>query len=236
MVGDMVAWNGPQQLAVVTWGSSSCPALPLKVEGKPGNKVTVTVGLTVPSNSLCTADMAATTSIIALPAGINPNQPVIVTVTGNNKQGRTVTLPAEGTAKASSPSAAFTTAGTPSATPTLVTVTTPADCQWMVVGHAFEPFPLSVQDNGGHFAMIRCQGLGVELLHDKSDGCGWTTVQSSDEAVLAIAAIPLPAPPPGGTWEDYQAVAPGHATLTSTLACPNGTVSARWMVTVVVTH
>jgi hypothetical protein len=114
-----------------------------------------------------------------------------------------------------------------------ITVTTGADCQAPEVGHPFETFPLAVQDNGRTYRLVRCQALGVLLLHGGNDGCRWTTVESSDEAVLAIAPIPLPAPPTGATYEDYRATAPGQATLSSALVCPSGT-AMRWTATVIV--
>lgn len=93
--GDVVVWDGPRELAVVTWGSSGCPMLPLRVQVAPGNTVTMTLGRTVPSGSLCINDMAATTSLVPLPAGINSSKPVVVTVSGDNQR-TTVTLPAQG--------------------------------------------------------------------------------------------------------------------------------------------
>jgi hypothetical protein len=113
-----------------------------------------------------------------------------------------------------------------------ITVTTGADCQAPAVGHPFETFPLTVQDNGRTYRMVRCQALGVLLLHGGNDGCRWTTVESSDEAVLALAPIPLPAPPTGATYEDYRATAPGQITLSSALACPSGT-AMRWAASVI---
>ena len=114
-----------------------------------------------------------------------------------------------------------------------ITVTTAADCQAPAVGHPFETFPLTVQDNGRTYRLVRCQALGVLLLHSGNDGCRWTTVESSDKAVLAPAPIPLPAPPTGATYEDYRATASGQATLSSALVCPSGT-AMRWSAPVIV--
>jgi len=91
-------------------------------------------------------------------------------------------------------------------------------------------WPLGVADNGRTYTMVRCQAVDALLLHTKADGCRWTTVQSSDEAVVAILPIPLPLPPGGSTNEAYIAAAPGHSTLSSSLVCPSGT-SERWAVT-----
>jgi hypothetical protein len=114
-----------------------------------------------------------------------------------------------------------------------ITVTTGADCQAPAIGHPFEIFPLAVQDNGRTYRTVRCQALGVLLLHDANDACRWATVESSDDAVLALVPTPLPVPPTGGTDEDYRATAPGQVTLSSALACPSGTPK-RWAATVIV--
>ena len=53
----------------------------------------------------------------------------------------------------------------------------------------------------------------------------WQTVQSSNEAILAILPLPLPPPPPRGTHEVYLAKTTGSAFLSSvgeTVACPLG--------------
>ncbi len=100
-----------------------------------------------------------------------------------------------------------------------ITVTTGADCQAPAVGHPFETFPLAVSDNGRTYRLVRCQALGVLLLHGGNDGCRWTTVESSDEAVLALAPSPVPAPPIGATHEDYRAKArASHLELRSGLS------------------
>jgi len=117
-----------------------------------------------------------------------------------------------------------------------IAVTTALDCQAQMQGrNSYALFPLRVEDNGKTYTMVSCQALDALLLHPGRDGCRWTTVQSSDETVLAILPIPFPAPPEGGTNEAYIALTSGHATLTSSLACQSG-VSARWAVTVSVTR
>ena len=65
-----------------------------------------------------------------------------------------------------------------------------------------------------------------------TEGCGWTTVQTSDAGVVAILPIPLPAPPPGGAFEVYSAVSTGHASLRSTLSCSDGSAQQTWSVTI----
>ena len=126
--------------------------------------------------------------------------------------------------------------GSDGASPTPMTLTTAADCQAMPDG--FGPLSwstLGTADSGNIYRMSPCQAIGVELLHGGSDGCGWTTVQSTDTSALTLLPLPLPAPPPGGTFEVYGAISPGPAMLTSTLSCPDGSVQQRWSVTVDVT-
>jgi hypothetical protein len=119
----------------------------------------------------------------------------------------------------------------PTAAPTPITVSTGDLCQ--VQAHIYS-FPLRVEDNGRRYRMGRCQTVDVLLLHAASDGCSWSTVQTSDSSVVAIVPVPLPPPPRGGTHEIYRATSPGHAYLTSSL-CPNGPRSRVWSVTIDVT-
>jgi hypothetical protein len=119
---------------------------------------------------------------------------------------------------------------------TAITVTTATDCQAMPEG--FGPlswWSLGNEDNGNTYRMTRCQAIGVELLHSASDSCGWGTVQTTDSTVLTILPLPLPAPPPGGTFEVYGAISAGRAALTSSLTCPDGSTQQSWSVTVDVT-
>jgi hypothetical protein len=142
-----------------------------------------------------------------------------------------VTLAGCSSAGQSTPASTANQVLSPGAVP--ITVTTGADCQAPGVGHPFETFPLTVQDGGRTYRMVRCQALGVVLRHLGNDGCRWTTVESSDEAVLALVPVPLPASPSGGTNEDYRATAPGKTNLSSALACPSGT-AMRWAASVMV--
>jgi hypothetical protein len=99
---------------------------------------------------------------------------------------------------------------------------------------------LSVSDNGRSITTHQCDAIDVLLAGPPA--AQWQTVQSSDEAALAILPIPLPAPPPGGTHEVYRAQQAGSAVLssvgvtakclTSAAACP----AAHWAVTVTVAY
>jgi hypothetical protein len=94
---------------------------------------------------------------------------------------------------------------------------------------------LSNQDNGRSYQLVPCQGVSIYLTHAASDGCAWTTVQTSNDGVMEILPIPFPAPPPGGTIEAYRATGPGRAELHSSLQCGTGkTPKASWHVTIVV--
>ncbi len=126
------------------------------------------------------------------------------------------------------PSATSLTAGA-------IQVTTSPNCpgQRQQNSNEVDLFPLGVADSGRTYSLVRCQAVDALLLHPSEDGCRWTTVQSGDDAVVAILPIPLPLPPGGSTNEAYIAVAPGHATLSSSLVCPSGTLQ-RWAVTLIV--
>lgn len=97
---------------------------------------------------------------------------------------------------------------------------------------------LSVSDNGRSITTHQCDAIDVLLVG--LPAAQWQTVQSSDEAVLAILPIPLPAPPPGGTHEVYGAKHAGSAVLssvgvtakclTSATVCP----AAHWAASVTV--
>jgi hypothetical protein len=113
-----------------------------------------------------------------------------------------------------------------------IQVTTAPSCpgQQQQGGREIDLFPLGVTDNGRAYTLVRCQAVDALLLHPKEDGCRWTSVQSSDAAVVAILPIPLPLPPGGSTNEAFIAGAPGQATLSSSLVCSSG-APQQWQVT-----
>jgi len=116
-----------------------------------------------------------------------------------------------------------------------IQVTTAPSCpgEQQQGGGEIDLFPLGVADNGRAYTLVRCQAVDALLLHPKEDGCRWTTVQSSDAAVVAILPIPLPLPPGGSTNEAFIAGAPGQATLSSSLVCSSG-APQQWHVTLTV--
>lgn len=69
------------RIAVVSWGSSGCPRLPMRLVAGPGNTISITMSNGAPPPfSSCTADMAPTTSIVQLPAGVDDAQQLRVTI------------------------------------------------------------------------------------------------------------------------------------------------------------
>jgi hypothetical protein len=118
----------------------------------------------------------------------------------------------------------------PSSTPGLIAVTGPSNCSAAASGNITGYYELTVADNGNDYAIRPCQVVFVQLFHAQPDGCHWTTVESMDQGVLGMLAIPLPGPPVGGTLEVYEALGSGQATLESTLVCAGGQVSSRWSV------
>jgi len=80
---------------------------------------------------------------------------------------------------------------------------------------------LSVDDQGRSITTQLCYAIDVLLVGPPA--VRWQTVQSSNESVLAILPLPLPAPPPGGTHEVYFAKRTGSASLSSVgpaVVCP----------------
>jgi hypothetical protein len=74
------AWSPAEGLLfVVTAGSSGCPVLPEPEAA--GDATAVTVTLVPPSGDrMCTADWAATTSVVAVPDGADAGAPLAVTL------------------------------------------------------------------------------------------------------------------------------------------------------------
>ena len=93
---------------------------------------------------------------------------------------------------------------------------------------------LSVSDNGRSVTARLCTSLSISLLGQPPGQ--WATVQSSDEATLAIVPLPLAPPPPGGTFEIYLAERTGSAVLSSARCQTDGSACpvTRWKVTVTV--
>jgi hypothetical protein len=72
---------------------------------------------------------------------------------------------------------------------------------------------LTVADNGRSITAHLCDVIDVYLVGPPSSQ--WQSIQSSDESVLSIVPLPLPAPPRGGANLVFIAQATGVAVLSS---------------------
>ena len=76
----LVGWEGPGRLYVVTYGSSTCPRVPVSVTAATGNRLAITTKPT--SDGPCTMDFGPSTSVIDAPQGLDDTMPVQVTIDG----------------------------------------------------------------------------------------------------------------------------------------------------------
>jgi hypothetical protein len=74
-----VAWVAADQIAVTTFGSSSCPKRPVKIERENDHRVRVRVRRTERANG-CNADLSPTTSNVRLPRGLATDAPLEVVI------------------------------------------------------------------------------------------------------------------------------------------------------------
>ena len=73
-----IAWvNDGQYLAVVTWGSSSCPSGPHGIEVAADQKIEIRLGPLFPDRDTCTADMSGHVTVVELPPGVTPTKPLV---------------------------------------------------------------------------------------------------------------------------------------------------------------
>jgi len=72
---------------------------------------------------------------------------------------------------------------------------------------------LSAKDNGRHVSAHVCNSIDVLLVGSTDNG--WGTVQSSDEATLALVPLPHPPLPSGSTFEVFLVKRTGSAALSS---------------------
>jgi hypothetical protein len=64
----LAGWvDKPRRFAVTLWGSSSCPAVPIRIEAAGSERVSITFEQA--GDKVCTADMAPTTHEFTVPAG-----------------------------------------------------------------------------------------------------------------------------------------------------------------------
>lgn len=78
-----VAWvNDGEYLAVVTWGSSTCPTTPYVVDVAADQELDIEIGLLYPDRDPCTADLSPHVTVLELPSGISPSAPLLARFDG----------------------------------------------------------------------------------------------------------------------------------------------------------
>lgn len=78
------AWAGPHSIYVMTWGSGSCPKIPTSVKVEDSDRI---VASTVEHDfyardTVCTADLAVTTSVVQLPSAVSDTKDLLVEIDG----------------------------------------------------------------------------------------------------------------------------------------------------------
>ena len=91
-----VAWSEDGDLAVTTYGSSSCPSGPGAVTVVGEQEVVIDVEALFPDRDPCTADMAPTTTELRRPDGIDADATVTVRLRHPGGDDETVVLPPAG--------------------------------------------------------------------------------------------------------------------------------------------
>lgn len=89
--GPVAVWlDEGARFAVVTWGSSSCPAVATSLTATAADRLSLTFAAS--SNDPCTADMAPTTHEFVLPDAVT-GRPVTISITYEDRDGAdTLTL------------------------------------------------------------------------------------------------------------------------------------------------
>jgi hypothetical protein len=87
-----VAWvDDGRYLGVVTYGSSSCPSGPHGIDVVADQEIAISLGPLFPDQNVCTADISAHVTVVELPAGVTPTEPLVARFDGVQ-----VTIPAVG--------------------------------------------------------------------------------------------------------------------------------------------
>jgi hypothetical protein len=72
-----VAWvDDGQYLAVVTFGSGSCPSGPRSIEVVADQEIEIRLGPLFPDRDVCSADMSGHVTVVELPQGVTPTKPL----------------------------------------------------------------------------------------------------------------------------------------------------------------
>ena len=85
----VVIHAGQRTLSLTTEGSSSCPTLPTGISAPVPTRLDITVSRGS-VDRICTANIAPTTGVVALPAGVDASAVTAVTVTDVTVAGRPV--------------------------------------------------------------------------------------------------------------------------------------------------
>jgi hypothetical protein len=73
----VIAWvNDGQYLAVITYGSGSCPDGPQSIRVVADQEVEVRLGPFFPGRDVCTADLGPYVTVVKLPQGVTPAKPL----------------------------------------------------------------------------------------------------------------------------------------------------------------
>jgi hypothetical protein len=87
-----IAWvNDGQYLAVITHGSGSCPSGPHGIEVVADQEIEIRLGPLFPDRDPCSADISGHVTVVQLPQGIRPTQPLVARFENGE-----VTIPAVG--------------------------------------------------------------------------------------------------------------------------------------------
>lgn len=75
--GPAISWvNGGQYLAVITYGSGSCPVGPQRIDVVADQEIEVRLGALSPGREPCTADLSPFVTVVELPQGVTPTKPL----------------------------------------------------------------------------------------------------------------------------------------------------------------
>jgi hypothetical protein len=91
-----VSWDGDGRLAVVTYGSSSCPTAPADVTVAGDQELVLHIAPLHPDQDPCTADVAPRTTEVEVPDGVSSGEELTVRLRYPTGEEETVVLPPAG--------------------------------------------------------------------------------------------------------------------------------------------
>jgi hypothetical protein len=91
---DDAIWLAPDEIGVVTWGSSGCPTLPIQIHTPSKTALTLILssGPPLPSGYACLTNDLATTSVVRVPTYVDDGKRLVVTLI-DGVSGATYVLP-----------------------------------------------------------------------------------------------------------------------------------------------